>query len=70
MSQTIVTIDLLKAAQSVIRVAADRGVFKLDEYEAVANVNKALVHAIETPIPTLVKADETEEPTTDGVTGE
>lgn len=47
MSNVVITSDLAGAIGELIKVVAERGVFKLEEYEFVAIVAKSLANAVE-----------------------
>ncbi|AGR47672.1 hypothetical protein PHIM7_27 [Sinorhizobium phage phiM7] len=58
-THSLVTIELLKGAQLVIRAAAERSAFKLEEYAVVSSIYDALTRAIETPDSTEPEVTET-----------
>lgn len=61
---TILPVDVVKLSLIAIRKAADVGAYKIDDFEVVSNLNKALVQAIEAgfhpprdPTPAPVEGD-------------
>ncbi len=47
---SVLPTETLKFALLAIRTAADRGSFKIDEFESISNINKVLLQAIENPL--------------------